>query len=32
MERLRAQGFAKKPVGLEDGVDWYVRRLESERA
>jgi ADP-L-glycero-D-manno-heptose 6-epimerase len=30
MERLRAQGFAKKPVGLEDGVDWYVRRLESE--
>jgi ADP-L-glycero-D-manno-heptose 6-epimerase len=31
MERLRAQGFAKNPVGLEDGVDWYVRRLESER-
>jgi ADP-L-glycero-D-manno-heptose 6-epimerase len=30
MERLRAQGFTKKPVGLEDGVDWYVRRLESE--
>ena len=30
MERLRAQGFVKKPVGLEDGVDWYVRRLESE--
>jgi len=32
MARLRAQGFAKKPVALEDGVDWYVRRLESERA
>ena len=32
MARLRAQGFAKKPVSLEDGVDWYVRRLESERA
>ena len=32
MERLRAQGFKKKPIGLEDGVDWYVRRLESERA
>ena len=32
MERLRAQGFAKRPVGLEDGVDWYVRRLESERS
>jgi ADP-L-glycero-D-manno-heptose 6-epimerase len=32
MGRLRAQGFVKKPVGLEDGVDWYVRRLESERA
>jgi ADP-L-glycero-D-manno-heptose 6-epimerase len=32
MDRLRAQGFAKKPVALEDGVDWYVRRLESERA
>ena len=31
-ERLRAQGFTKKPIGLEDGVDWYVRRLESERA
>jgi len=29
MARLRAQGFTKKPVGLEDGVDWYVRRLES---
>ncbi len=29
MERLRAQGFTKKPIGLEDGVDWYVRRLES---
>jgi ADP-L-glycero-D-manno-heptose 6-epimerase len=29
MERLRAQGFTKKPVGLEDGVDWYVRRLEA---
>jgi len=29
MERLRAQGFAKGPVGLEDGVEWYVRRLES---
>ncbi len=29
MERLRAQGFAKSPVGLEDGVEWYVRRLES---
>ena len=32
MERLRKQGFARKPVALEDGVDWYVRRLESERA
>jgi ADP-L-glycero-D-manno-heptose 6-epimerase len=32
MDRLRAQGFTKKPVALEDGVDWYVRRLESERA
>ncbi len=32
MERLRAQGFKKKPIRLEDGVDWYVRRLESERA
>jgi ADP-L-glycero-D-manno-heptose 6-epimerase len=32
MDRLRKQGFAKKPVALEDGVDWYVRRLESERA
>jgi ADP-L-glycero-D-manno-heptose 6-epimerase len=31
MERLRAQGFSKKPVSLEDGVDWYVRRLESGR-
>ncbi|MDL2718327.1 MAG: ADP-glyceromanno-heptose 6-epimerase [Acidobacteriota bacterium] len=31
MERLRAQGFTKKPVGLEDGVDWYVRRLEAGR-
>jgi ADP-L-glycero-D-manno-heptose 6-epimerase len=31
MERLRAQGFAKKSVGLEDGVDWYVRRLEAGR-
>ncbi len=31
MERLRAQGFAKKPVSLEDGVDWYVRRLEAGR-
>jgi ADP-L-glycero-D-manno-heptose 6-epimerase len=31
MERLRAQGFAKSPVGLEDGVDWYVRRLEAGR-
>jgi ADP-L-glycero-D-manno-heptose 6-epimerase len=29
MDRLRAQGFAKKSVGLEDGVDWYVRRLEA---
>jgi ADP-L-glycero-D-manno-heptose 6-epimerase len=29
MERLRAQGFTKKPVSLEDGVDWYVRRLEA---
>ena len=29
MERLKAQGFAKKPVALEDGVDWYVRRLEA---
>ncbi len=29
MDRLRAQGFAKKPVALEDGVDWYVRRLEA---
>ncbi len=32
MERLRAMGFARKPVALEDGVDWYVRRLESEMA
>ena len=32
MDRLRAQGFTKKPVTLEDGVDWYVRRLESERS
>jgi ADP-L-glycero-D-manno-heptose 6-epimerase len=32
MARLRALGFVKKPVALEDGVDWYVRRLESERA
>jgi ADP-L-glycero-D-manno-heptose 6-epimerase len=32
MDRLRKQGFARKPVALEDGVDWYVRRLESERA
>ncbi|HTS01987.1 MAG TPA: ADP-glyceromanno-heptose 6-epimerase [Thermoanaerobaculia bacterium] len=32
MDRLRRQGFARKPVALEDGVDWYVRRLESERA
>ena len=31
MERLRAQGFAKKPVSLEDGIDWYVRRLEAGR-
>jgi len=31
MERVRALGFAKKPVGLEDGVDWYVRRLEAGR-
>ncbi len=31
MERLRAQGFEKKPVSLEDGVDWYVRRLEAGR-
>lgn len=31
MERLRAQGFSKKPVALEDGVDWYVRRLEAGR-
>ncbi len=31
MDRLRTQGFAKKPVGLEDGVDWYVRRLEAGR-
>ena len=31
MDRLRALGFAKKPVGLEDGVDWYVRRLEAGR-
>jgi ADP-L-glycero-D-manno-heptose 6-epimerase len=30
MERLRKQGFVRKPVTLEDGVDWYVRRLESE--
>jgi len=29
MEKLRSAGFAKAPVGLEDGVDWYVRRLES---
>lgn len=32
MDRLRKQGFARKAVALEDGVDWYVRRLESERA
>jgi ADP-L-glycero-D-manno-heptose 6-epimerase len=32
MDRLRKQGFVRKPVSLEDGVDWYVRRLESERA
>ncbi len=32
MDRLRKQGFARKPVALEDGVDWYIRRLESERA
>ena len=32
MNRLKKQGFARKPVVLEDGVDWYVRRLESERA
>jgi ADP-L-glycero-D-manno-heptose 6-epimerase len=32
MDRLRKQGFSRKPVALEDGVDWYVRRLESERA
>ena len=32
MDRLRKQGFARKSVALEDGVDWYVRRLESERA
>ena len=31
MDRLRKQGFARKPVSLEDGVDWYVRRLESDR-
>jgi len=31
MDRLRALGFTKKPVGLEDGVDWYVRRLEAGR-
>jgi ADP-L-glycero-D-manno-heptose 6-epimerase len=31
MERVQALGFAKKPVGLEDGVDWYVRRLEAGR-
>jgi ADP-L-glycero-D-manno-heptose 6-epimerase len=31
MDRLRKQGFARKPITLEDGVDWYVRRLESER-
>lgn len=29
MDRLKGQGFAKKPVSLEDGVDWYVRRLEA---
>jgi ADP-L-glycero-D-manno-heptose 6-epimerase len=29
MDRLRKQGFARKPITLEDGVDWYVRRLES---
>lgn len=29
MDRLRKLGFARKPVALEDGVDWYVRRLES---
>lgn len=32
MDRLRKQGFVRKPVVLEDGVDWYVRRLESERS
>ena len=32
MDRLRKQGFSRKPVALEDGVDWYVRRLESEKA
>ena len=32
MDRLRRQGFARKPVALEDGVDWYIRRLESEKA
>lgn len=31
MDRFRAEGFTKKPVGLEDGVDWYVRRLEARR-
>jgi ADP-L-glycero-D-manno-heptose 6-epimerase len=31
MDRLKKQGFARKPITLEDGVDWYVRRLESER-
>jgi ADP-L-glycero-D-manno-heptose 6-epimerase len=29
MDRLKAQGFPKMPVGLEHGVDWYVRRLEA---
>ena len=27
MDRLQGAGF-EKPVGLEDGVDWYVRRLD----
>ncbi len=32
MDRLKKQGFQRKPVALEDGVDWYIRRLESEGA
>jgi ADP-L-glycero-D-manno-heptose 6-epimerase len=32
MEKLRGAGFGKAPVGLEDGVDWYVRRLEARQS